>query len=209
MYLAKEIDSTLESVKLKLLGTHSYKSITYNLNRAFAKKDLKFRYETFNNFDKNEFSVGGLYDTQNDMRFIIYNFSSHTKDFTLEDWKTFKFETSQALQHESIHQLQWQHRDPDDDCERLDFRVLCQGSDEEDDPEYLADVDEIDAYSHDIAMEIKFYYPHRNPYEVLQNINKCRKISSYSYYKKTFKKCDWLGIRKRLLIKTFRWIKHV
>ena len=207
MFLAKEIDYALEKSKPKLFGTNSYKSITYTLNRSFGKKDLKFRYETFDNFDEDDFSVSGLYDQNTDIRYIIFNFSSDVDKLTIDNWRVFKFETSQAIQHESIHQLQWQHRDPGEDSYKLEFRLM-QDSDD-DDPEYLADVDEIDAYAHDIAMEIKFYYPNRDPYEVFRNINRCRKLASFSYYKKTFRNCDWLDIRKRLLTKTFRWIKYV
>lgn len=207
MYLAKEIDQALEKSKPKLLGTNSYKSITYNLNKSFGKKDLKFRYETFDNFEENDFSVSGLYDMHTDVRYIVFNFASTTNKITLEDWRVFKFETSQAIQHESIHQLQWQHRDPGDDSWKLEFRLMQEADD--DDPEYLSDVDEIDAYSHDIAMEIKFYYPQRDPYEVFRNINKCRKLASYNYYKKTFRNCDWLDIKKRLLTKTYRWLRYV
>lgn len=208
MYLANEIDYALEKSRDKLLGANTYKSICYTLNRAFAKKDLKFRFETFDNFYKNDFSVSGLYDQHENTRYIIYNFSSNHDSLHLEDWKTFKFDTSQAIQHESIHQLQWQHRDPGEDSQKLEFRLMQTANDDED-PEYLADVDEIDAYAHDIAMEIKFYYPNRDPYEVFRNINRCRKLASFSYYKKTFRNCDWLDIRKRLLTKTFRWIKYV
>ena len=74
--------------------------------------------------------------------------------------------------------------------------------------EYYGDADEIDAYAHDIATEIKRYYPNRNPYEVLKNINKTRKVHSYNYYRRTFSKCEWGGIKKQLLKKIFNWIPH-
>jgi hypothetical protein len=81
-------------------------------------------------------------------------------------------------------------------------------SSNEEEKEYLADPDEIDAYGHDIAMEIKFFYPKQDPYEVLNKIGSKRKLWSYNYYKKTFKGDDWSHIKSRLLKKTYQWIPH-
>ena len=113
---------------------------------------------------------------------------------------------SQVIQHETIHQLQYQHRDCHD-IAKLDFRDLRGSLNEE--REYLADKDEIDAYGHDIAMEIKYHYPGKDPYNILKNISKVRKLPSYNYYKQTFKTTKWSMVKKRLLKKTYNWIKYV
>ena len=210
MYLAQTIDETLESKRSKLVGWNGYYTVTSALNRAFGQKDLKFRFETFDFIDKDDYSVSGLYDMFDDVKYIILNFSGKTIDFRLQpnEWKRFKFLVSQVIQHETIHQVQWLHRDPCDEKVQLDFRNFNGGSREEE-KLYLSELDEIDAYGHDIAMEIKFFYPNRDPIEVLSNINKCRKLWSYSYYKKTFRGDDWQQIRHKLLKKTYQWLPHV
>lgn len=211
MYLAPAIDQVLDSKKSKLIGRSSHYYITSVLNRAFGKQmPFKFRYETFVDYGKEDFSVSGLYDMDADVKYVILNFPKQYKSFTItpDMWPEFRFAVSQVCQHETIHQLQWQHRDVDmDETCPLDFRNLSGTMAEE--KEYLADADEIDAYGHDIAMEIKFSYPKRNPYEILKTIDSKKKIWSYTYYKKTFKGDDWSIIKKRLLKKAYLWLPHV
>lgn len=209
MYLAATLDSKLESRKYRLLGAPFYETIVRVLRRAVGEKDLKFRYELFDDFSPDEYCVSGLYDMHEDSKYVIFNFSKHANSLSIDynRWKEFKFLISQAIQHEAIHQLQWQNRDGGEDPVKLDFRSLVGNT--EDDKEYLSDPDEIDAYGHDIAMEIKFYYPNKNPYKVLSKIQNARKIPSYRYYKNTFKDCEWSKIHNKLLTKTYKWIPHV
>lgn len=209
MYLAASINEKLEKNKSKLVGWNPYSSVTTKLSKIFKEKDLRFKYERFPFISKDDFSVSGLYDMSDGKRYVILNFSDKCFDLRLiqEDWPNFKFQISQAIQHETIHQLQWQHRSPCQDKVHLDFRNMIGNQEEE--RLYLSELDEIDAYGHDIAMEIKFYYPKKNPYDVLRNIDKCRKVWSYSYYKKTFKNSDWALVKQRLLKKTFLWMPYV
>jgi len=211
MYLAPAIDEVLEGKKSKLSGHLTYYQIAGTLTRCYKKAEIpfKFRFETYDDYGPTDISVSGLYDTEEDVKYIILNFSKETKHFTISDknWREFKFAVSQVCQHETIHQLQWQNRESDGQPCTIDFRNL-RGSTSED-KEYLSDVDEIDAYGHDIAMEIKYSYPNKNPYEILKTIDSRRKVWSYTYYKKTFKGDDWSKIKNRLLKKTFQWLPHV
>jgi hypothetical protein len=210
MYLASAIDQVLEDKKPKLFGRPSYYHITSILNRGF-KKDLpfKFRFETFDDYSPEDFSVSGLYDMEEDVKYIILNFPSETKNFKINsgNWREIKFAVSQVCQHESIHQLQWRHRELDGEPCALDFRNLTGDISEE--KEYLADIDEIDAYAHDIAMEIKFCYPKKEPYDILRTIDSRKKLWSYNYYKKIYRGDDWSKIKKRLLKKTYQWMPYV
>lgn len=212
MYLAPIIDEVLESKKSKLIGRNTHYYVASVLNRAFQKVEpFKFRYETYEDYGKDDYSVSGLYDMDTDIRYIILNFPKNLKYFALEEkrWSEFKFAVSQVCQHESIHKCQWSFRNGyETENEPLEFR------NKNDVPVdelqlYLSDPDEIEAYAHDIAMEIKFYYSKSNPYEVLKAAGKKRKLWSYSYYKKTFKDEDWDIINKHLLKKTYRWLSHV
>lgn len=209
MYLAPQINKTLFDNEKLFIGNLTYATITRRLGKIFNfPKDLKFKYETFNNIPENEFTVSGLYDMFFDKKYIILNFSNKLNTIELDKFtvEPFFFLVSQTIQHEAIHQLQWVNREPEDEVVKLDFRNF--GGTLQQEREYLSDIDEIDAYAHDIATEIKRYYPNRNPYEVLKNINKTRKVHSYNYYRRTFSKCEWGGIKKQLLKKIFNWIPH-
>lgn len=214
MYLAMYINEALETIKTKLVNrSPAYFVITNILDRAFKEEKIKFKYETYNEIDKNMYSVSGLYDMEKDKRYIIFNFSS--KGCILEinerNWKDFKFEISQVIQHETIHRDQWSARDFEiTEKFTIDFRSLMgQNESREEEMAYLADIDEIDAYAHDIAMEIKHYYPKNNPYNVLKTINSKRKLWSYKYYKNTFRGEEWYQIKKLLLKKTYLWLPYV
>lgn len=214
MYLAGLINDVLESKKDKLIGRSSHFYICDVLNRAFRKTEpFKFIYETYPDYGRDDYSVSGVYDMEEDVKYVVLNFSKSCKTFTIkpEKWKEFKFAVSQVCQHEAIHQCQWSFvADPSLrslDKEKLDFRNIEGTVDEE--QEYLADPDEIDAYGHDIAMEIMYFYPRKDPFRVLQEIDRHRKLWSYNYYKKTFKNEDWSEIKNRLLKKAYKWIPHV
>jgi hypothetical protein len=210
MYLAGIINDVLESKKDKIVGRSTYFYITGVLNRAFSKTEpFKFRFETYEDYGRDDYSVSGIFDMETNTRYVILNFPKSCKTFTVkpERWEEFKFSISQVCQHEAIHQCQWQHRDSGTyEVGKLDFRDVDGTIDEE--KEYLADLDEIDAYGHDIAMEIKFFYPKEDPYRVLERIHTKRKLWSYNYYKKTFKGDDWSQIKHRLYKKVHKWLPY-
>lgn len=208
MYLSEKIDVALEEKKHKYVGINGYYKITYNLNRSLGTNDLKFKHEVFSDLEKDTYSISGLYDMSKDTRYVILNFSDKSFDLDLpeESWDEFKFYLSQVIQHETIHKDQWQYRSRDEDPIKLDFRNLNGTVDEE--RSYLSDLDEIDAYGHDIAMEIKYCYPKKNPYDVLRNIGRTRKLSSYNYYRRIFRGCDWSTIKHKLLSKTYKWMPY-
>lgn len=209
MYLAPEINKKLYDNKKLFSGDLPYTTITRRLGKIFDHpKDLKFRSETFEDIPVNCFTVSGLYDMFYDKKYVILNFSNSSKTMLLDDYiiDSFFFLISQTIQHEAIHQHQWANREPEDEASKLDFRNF--GGTLQEERDYLSDIDEIDAYAHDIAMEIKRYYPNRNPYEVLKNIKKTRKIHSYNYYRRTFSKCEWGTIKKQLFKKIYNWMPH-
>lgn len=210
MYLSKDIVQRFTQNRLKFNGFVSYRSIATRLRSTFSDyNNLKFKIVKIEDLDVNEFSVGGLYDQNSNTKYIILNVSKYSEEMLFDTflWKDFSFLVSQTIQHETIHQDQFKHRKETDEKPEIDFRFTPQDTVE--DRYYLADNDEIDAYAHDIAMEIKHFYPLNNPYDVLKSINSKRKLPSFSYYKNTFKGCEWGDIKKRLLLKTYKWIPHV
>jgi hypothetical protein len=72
----------------------------------------------------------------------------------------------------------------------------------------LSDVDEVEAYAHDLAMEIEFYYSKYKINDVLRNPSRFRKLTTYKVYKNAFKNTDWTNIRKMLLKKTYKNLKY-
>ena len=113
---------------------------------------------------------------------------------------------SQILQHEKIHESQFYFR-PDQaerkvrvyHSDKISKKRLAQ-------IEYLREWCEIEAYAHDIAMEINQYYSYLNPSTVMKHIDKHTKLYSYMFYKKAFKGTDWSRLKKSLLRKIWRWI---
>ena len=75
--------------------------------------------------------------------------------------------------------------------------------------EYLTMFDEIDAFGHDIAMEIRYHYPKLDPYEVLRDIKRYRLLFSYRYYLRTFKGTKWKDVHDRLSKKINNWLPYV
>jgi hypothetical protein len=113
---------------------------------------------------------------------------------------------SQILQHEFIHESQFAFR-PDQaerkvkvfHSDKLSKKRLTE-------IEYLREWCEIEAYAHDIAMEINYYYSHIRPSTVIKHIDSHRKLYSYRFYKRVFKGTDWTRLKKSLLRKIWRWI---
>jgi hypothetical protein len=75
--------------------------------------------------------------------------------------------------------------------------------------DYLAMVEEVDAYAHDLAMEIKYHYPDIDPKEVLKNLNNYGNLTTWEIYKRVFKKARWKYVRNELLKKTYKWLPYV
>ena len=116
-----------------------------------------------------------------------------------DKWEHFRFLVTQVLQHELIHQHQCQFP------EHAEGNYFDMNIDDKD-IHYFSELDEIDAFGHDIAMEIRYYYPKEDPYQVLKTVSRRKYIHSYKYYTNTFKGLDWTCIRKRLIKKANNWI---
>jgi hypothetical protein len=161
-------------------------------------------------FDPDIFSFGGEYDRQEDKITIEFLVSRDAFDsFHLSEnrWKEFKFLVSQNLQHEMIHRVQAFNRT--ETFWRKFYKIEAKGPFHKlEERVYLSDVDEVEAYAHDLAMEIEFYYPKCKINDVLRNPNRFRKLTTYKVYKNAFRNTDWTNIRKMLLKKTYKNLKY-
>lgn len=156
------------------------------------------------------YSFSGWFDTSRKKNAIVLNmhFSPSRKSFkfTKKNYSGFIFMFSQIVQHEFIHQSQYAFRP-----EQSDRIIKVHYSDKISrervkEIEYLSTWCEVEAYAHDIAMEIKYYYGNLNPENVIKQIDNYRKLYSYLVYKKAFKGLEWNRLKKSLLRKIWRWI---
>lgn len=119
------------------------------------------------------------------------------------------FYIAQTVQHEYLHKLQ-SRKKPDIDTKDVAVYYSDRLSRKRvNEMKYLADPCEVEAYSHDIAMEIKQFYSHVGIREALRNISSLRKVNSFKHYSKAFKGTDWDTLRHTLLKKTWKWLDRV
>lgn len=209
MYESQSINSIIFKNEHNLTGEFTYRAFISRLKKAFNWEDLVFKYEKYEDIDVDDYTISGAYDMHEHKRYVVINFSNKSNKFILNrhDFLLFRFLLSQTIQHETVHRDQWQKRPAVVDKVSIDFKEKKVTKSEE--MEYLSDRDEIDAYAHDIAMEIKYYYPNIPPYAVLKNIFKYKKIISFNYYRKTFRNKKWNDIKNLLFLKTYKWIPYV
>jgi len=208
VYLSNTINPLIDNNKDKFMRRQWYSDLLRTLSDTFKDlADTKFVIEKFDDFDRYEYSFSGFYDMSEDKKYIVLNLSKKHKKFEMNNkmFKDFKFLLSQVIQHESIHQCQWSNRPEFKEPVTVDFRDNGVGMSKEEERKYLADMDEIDAYGHDIALEIKYFYPKTDPLKVLRYPSRYKKITSYFIYNKAFKGIDWNNIKKRLIRKAYDW----
>jgi hypothetical protein len=115
----------------------------------------------------------------------------------------------QTICHEMIHKYQYQHRDGEDVVwyYEMDDRSLELSEHQM----YFAEVDEIDTYGHDIALELCYYYP-ETAFDVMKNIteeDEFKEITSWHIYTEAFAGQGWSDIRKRLLKKSYLHLVNI
>lgn len=219
MYLASKLHKELKHhfPSEKIVGQElSYGVISRKLNKILiplgaklvVKRDTKLRIEKGSKLQYYSFS--GYFDTDKDENairiFVHFASNRRTFRFTKRNYAEFIFMFSQVTQHEFLHEIQYAFRP-----EHSERSIKVHHSDRLSKPqlkqiEYLSTWCEIEAHAHDIAMEIKQYYPNDNPNTIIRYIDKQRKLDSYKLYKDTFKGTDWNRLKKSLLRKVWRWL---
>ena len=219
MYLASKIHKELNKYfpADDIIGTEiPYGEITKRLNKILRPMGAKIRVKRDKEMKvkrgsvKQPYNFSGYYDTERRKNAIVLNVhftpSRNTFKFTRPNYNGFVFMLSQVIQHEFIHQSQFAFRP-----EQAERKVKVYHSDKISKQrlnqiEYLREWCEIEAYAHDIAMEINQYYGNTNPSTVIKHIDKHKKLYSYMLYKRAFKGTDWTRLKKSLLRKIWRWI---
>lgn len=219
MYLASKLHKEIEKYfsPEEIIGRElTYGQISRRMNKILrplgAKgkviRDVNLKNTTGSS--RQYYSFSGYYDTEATGIPIVVNahFASNKKTFvfTRARYNGFMFMFSQIVQHEFIHQSQYEFRPEQSDrlvkvhhSDKLSKKRLKQ-------IEYLSAWCEIEAYAHDIAMEINQYYPTSNPSTILKHIDGHRKLYSYKFYKDAFKGTEWDRLKKSLMRKIWRWL---
>jgi hypothetical protein len=110
----------------------------------------------------------------------------------------------QSLSHELIHQYQYRFRD---DRAPIMAYMLGGGEPMNERQAYLAEIDEIDAYAHDIAIELFHFFP-GNYMDHLRN-GRYTKSLAWAMYVEAFHGTDWKDIRNRLYKKVYEHITRI
>jgi hypothetical protein len=197
MYLSSKIFRILDSNKNIFIGKQYTVDLKNNLQRIF--KSFNLIVTIYNTQEDSEYILGASYDNESDEIEMNIFLDKDSVDFSLkeEEWRSFRFKVSQILQHELIHREQYRRK------------VVDNGYIFSDERTYLSNPDEIDAYSHDIAMEIVYFYGETQKYEIIRNISEKSEVASYKIYENIFKNSDWELIRRKLIKKTYLWLDYV
>ena len=127
--------------------------------------------------------------------------------FTNSIYRNFVFQVSMAVQHELVHrnQISRYHKAF---LRRIPVTYKSSISHERiQNIEYYSEWREIDAYAHDIAMEINYFFPSLDKLWVVRHIDRhSRKLAHYRRYRDTFVGTEWSEVRKLLIKKIVRWL---
>jgi hypothetical protein len=110
----------------------------------------------------------------------------------------------QSLSHELIHKHQYRFRD---DRAPIIMYMLGDGQPMNAKQAYLAEIDEIEAYAHDIAIDLFYNYPGK----YLDHLRDGRYMTSLAWqmYVEAFHGTDWKDIRNRLYKKTYEHLTRI
>lgn len=129
--------------------------------------------------------------------------------FTEKRKARFLFLLNQTLQHELVHKMQFKDKGGDKFYSHHFYFSQGKSFSNPKRLEYLAIVEEIEAYAHDLAMEIKYYYPFEDPDEVLLNLDDYKLLFTWRVYRRAFKGARWNHVREELLQKTHTWLPEI
>lgn len=115
-------------------------------------ENVKFSIERTDSLEEEDYTIAGFYFEELQQIEILLIIPKKSKGYlNIENPNLFRFHVAQTIQHEYIHHLQFLKRDQ---LQTDSFSLCMRGNSEQ---KYLAERDEIDAYSYDIAIEIDTY----------------------------------------------------
>lgn len=211
LYLTNKINQRLFQFGASFVGTTSREFIAETLQEAFKPWRIKVVIDEDPMLAAEDICIGGSFSQdrkRQNIELILY-FKQGLKQYK---WGNIQrdmimFLASQVLQHELIHRHQHENRSEEARGFVEYYPVASLRPSMQGEMDYLSECDEIEAYAHDIALEIRFYYNKHNPYDILRNIGRRHYVTSYKMYKKAFKHAeDWSIVHDRLLKKVYQWL---
>lgn len=140
---------------------------------------------------------------------LCYNRNKTYIYFTEKRRKRFIFLLNQTLQHELVHKIQFKTKGDEKFYTHHFYFQPGKTFSSHKRLEYLAIVEELEAYAHDLAMEIKYHYPHIDPKQIIENIDSFSNLTTWKMYRRAFKRTKWNHVRTELLRKTNKWLPHI
>lgn len=214
VYQASKIYKRLTQFEPRIRSQNRLDLIGQELIECFKPWGVRVEILDDESIIADEIIISGEFDVerkrQNILLRLYFKVGKNKYRWNDENWKSFRFLTSQVLQHELIHRHQ--HLSRPEEAHRFVeyYPVAASNPMHQKEMDYLSELDEIEAYAHDLALEILYYYPKQDPYAVLKTINKRRYAVSYKIYKKAFRTAeDWKQVHDKLLKKTYQWLAHV
>jgi len=209
MFLAPKINKCVAQLHHELstrsvIGHDELRQVFYDAIKPLGVRVALIK----DDLPKNAFAMGGFFEIDRKRQPICVELFVSKKSDSLRITKKWVANTMfvlyQTLSHELIHKQQYRHRKPDSVVWLI---PLGDGAEMDEQQAYLAELDEIDAYAHDIALELVFYHPDDHM-EVLRTM-RSPKISSWLLYLTTFEGTEWTEIHHRLLKKVFEHLTRI
>ena len=156
--------SKIDTSKVKLSGTMTYKQIAQSIQKAFPS--LKVKFETSPQLGKGEFTIGAEFDTDTKKIIVYPQFSEkgNTITWTDDGINTFRILLNDVIKHEQLHYSQYAKRDFIDTSVGIDNR--------DSNYEYMSRPDEIEAYAMNIADELVRKAGKDGAFDLLRMANK-------------------------------------
>ena len=205
--MKNKVEKLILKNKDKFIGRHTHNEFKNLIKKIFKKYRVKVNILTvFENDSIDLTGFGGAYDSEKDIIELDFFVTLNETDTILISesfWSEFSFRLTQLIQHEQLHRQQSVARD-----HLFESRKYKVEKDDSGEREYLSDSDEIDAYSHDIALEIMKFYKNHQKYDIFSKISRKKRLESLKIYKKAFKNTKWTKIYKKLMKKTYKWTEY-
>lgn len=196
--LSESILEIAKNNRHKFVGSLTHSKIRRVIDTIFKEYQIKTKIIRSKDIPKDDFFIGGYYQDFSVVLEISVSSKTDHLILTEKSVDNFLFVVSQVICHELIHYMQDLARS--DHSPSLRHMRDYNGAEQQ----YLSDPDEIQAYAHDIAMELQRHYPN-DVFGALRKIGTKRKSVSAKYYNKTFGKSD-SKVRRRLLSHTYKWL---
>ena len=202
MHLSDKIDKAIKSIYHQFNGHMGYRTIDGFCRMALKPFGIRTTFYFSDELDHGDFTIAGQYDSERKRQPIqitlVFSRNDIGHDFSWneEKRKKFCFELSQVSQHELIHKQQAEARNTEESgyvVERDPQKQL---------ESYLGNKDEIEAYAHDIALEMKHM-------GLSVSENPWNSLNSYQIYKTAFDGSDWKKVHDRLIKKVVYWMENL